>query len=249
MAMKQIPLAIRAQAAPGFDNFIVGGNALTLTQLQALKPPQGEADPTPSLYLWGPSGAGKTHLLRALVARWPQEEVYFADPTTLDPHDSLRDAMHDTRWRLLVLDACEGLSAEQQQAAFALFVEASTRGAAIASAGCLPPVDLALRDDLRTRLGWGLVLPVEPLSEGHCRSALRSEADRRGLVLSDEVMGYLLTRFPRDLKHLMQLFDRLDDFALSHKRALTVPLLKQMLAESRGPSPAAPSPSSPSPPP
>ncbi len=234
--MKQLPLAIRAQAAPGFDNFIVGGNALTLAQLQALRPQEpGGVVPQP-LYLWGPSGAGKTHLLRALAASRAPEEVHFADPATLDPHDILRDAMHDARWRLLVLDACEGFDAAQQQAAFALFVEASTRGAAIASAGRLPPIDLALRDDLRTRLGWGLVLPVEPLSEDQCRSVLRSEADRRGLVLSTEVMGYLLTRFPRDLKHLMQLFDRLDDFALSRKRALTVPLLKQMLAESEGPS-------------
>jgi DnaA family protein len=233
MAMKQIPLAIRHQAAPSFDNFIVGGNALTLAQLKALRPREGAAPQ--SLYLWGPSGVGKTHLLRALAADWQAEGgaavVHGVAPDTLDP-DTLRDAMLNPQWRLLVLDACDGFDADQQQAAFALFVEASTRGAAIASAGGLPPIDLALRDDLRTRLGWGLVLPVQPLSEAQSRSALRSEADRRGLVLSEDVMTYLLTRFPRDLKHLMHLFDRLDDFALSRKRALTVPLLKQMLAES-----------------
>jgi DnaA family protein len=92
-------------------------------------------------------------------------------------------------------------------------------------------VDLPLRDDLRTRLGWGHVLAVQPLSEPESRAALRREADRRGLFLSDEVMDYLLTRFMRDLKCLMTLLDRLDEFSLAHKRAITVPLVRQMMAE------------------
>ena len=62
--------------------------------------------------------------------------------------------------------------------------------------------------------------------------ALRTEAGRRGIPLSDEVIDYLLSRFARDLGHLMQLLDRLDVYALSHARAVTVPLLRQMLAES-----------------
>ena len=95
----------------------------------------------------------------------------------------------------------------------------------------MPPVDLPLREDLRTRLGWGHVFAVQPLSEAETRAALRREADRRALFFSDDVMDYLLTRFARDLKHLMGLLDRLDEFSLSTKRAITVPLLKQMLAE------------------
>ena len=75
------------------------------------------------------------------------------------------------------------------------------------------------------------MLAIQPLSETESRAALRREADRRGLFLSDEVMDHLLTRFSRDLKHLMDLLDRLDRFALVHKRAITVPLLRQMLAE------------------
>jgi DnaA family protein len=95
----------------------------------------------------------------------------------------------------------------------------------------VPPTDLPLREDLRSRLGWGHVFALEPLSEAETRAALRREADRRGLFLSDEVMDYVLTHFTRDLKHLMSLLDRLDGFALTHKRAVTLPLLRQMLAE------------------
>lgn len=234
MVMQQIPLAFRPEFPPTLDNFIEGDNSLTLAQLRALCPQTLDDKATarpPSLYLWGPSGVGKTHLLRALASHWTPSEVY---SLRVGAHDAsaLHNAMNDPHWRVLVLDACESFDTELQQAAFVLFIEASTRGAFVACAGRLPPIDLQLRDDLRTRLGWGLVLPLLPLSELQARSVLHGEADRRGLVLSDEVMGYLLTRFPRDLKHLMRLFDRLDDFALSRKRALTLPLLKQMLLES-----------------
>jgi DnaA family protein len=110
-------------------------------------------------------------------------------------------------------------------------VEAATLGIPVAAAGRVPPVDLPLREDLRTRLGWGHVFALQPLAEAEMRAALRREADRRGVFLSDEVMDYLLTRFSRDLKHLMAQLERLDHFSLANKRAITVPMLKLMLAE------------------
>ena len=139
--------------------------------------------------------------------------------------------MLDEGWRLVVVDRCDALDAAHSRAAFALFIEADAQGVQWAAAGRLPPVDLALRDDLRSRLGWGHVFALHALAETETRAALRREADRRGIFLSDEVMDYLLTRFERDLKHLMALLDRLDEFSLANKRAITVPMLKQMLAE------------------
>ena len=129
----------------------------------------------------------------------------------------------------------DALDADHQQAAFALFVEADAAGVQWAAAGRLPPVDLPLRDDLRSRLGWGHVFALQPLAEAETRAALRREADRRGIFLPDEVMDYLLTRFQRDMTHLMGLLDRLDGFALAEHRHVTVPLLKKMLAEEDSP--------------
>jgi DnaA-homolog protein len=91
-----------------------------------------------------------------------------------------------------------------------------------------------LRDDLRTRLAWGHVFAMRCLSEAESRAALWREADRRGILLSDEVMNFLLNHFSRDLKSLMLLLNELDEFAMSRLRPVTVPLLKQMLA-TRGP--------------
>jgi DnaA family protein len=132
---------------------------------------------------------------------------------------------------LVILDDVQMWDAQAQQRAFALLVEAQSHGVAWAAAGPTPPVDLPLRDDLRSRLAWGHVHAVLPLSEAETRAVLRREADRRGVHLGDEVMDYLLSRFARDLGHLMSLLDRLDEYAMSHARALTVPLLRQMLAE------------------
>ncbi|HUG24839.1 DnaA regulatory inactivator Hda [Piscinibacter sp.] len=221
--MKQIPLALAPDHAQTFDSFVPGANQMAIEHLRQL-----HASSAP-VYLWGPSGSGKTHLLKALAHRFQQQggRVGWFDPANPPPWP-LDDSL-----ALTVFDACDGFDAEQQHSAFALFVDATARGTPVAAAGRVPPVDLPLRDDLRTRLGWGHVLAIQPLSEAESRGALRREADRRGLFLSDDVIDHLLTRFSRDLKHLMGLLDRLDEFALVNKRAITVPLLKQMLNEER----------------
>jgi DnaA family protein len=228
--MKQLPLAIGMPPLPTFDDFVVtGGSDVAVQHLRALAAsitggaPAGVAP----VYLWGPSGCGKTHLLRALAAavRERGQGVGWLDATTAALSE------FDAAWSLLVFDDCERLDAERQQAAFARFVQATGARTVVAAAGRLPPVDLPLRDDLRSRLGWGLVFALEPLPEAQARGVLQREARRRGLALPDEVVDYLLVRFARDLGHLMRLLERLDTFALVHKRALTVPLVRQMLAE------------------
>ena len=222
--MRQLPLAIGLPAAPSLANFIVGSNGAALAALQ-LRP----LSPAP-LYLWGPSGVGKTHLLRAVAADLRHGAF---GPASATPWT------WDERWQLVLIDDCDTLDAGQQHAAFALFVEAQGAGVPVLAAGRQPPVDLALREDLRTRLGWGLVFQMAPVSETEVRAALRREADRRGIFLSDEVMSYVLVRHARDLGSLMGLLDRLDHFALERQRAVTVPLLREMLAaEATEPNPA-----------
>jgi DnaA family protein len=222
--MKQIPLAIGPDAQPTFDSFVPGPNAAALTHLRALF-----ASPvTAPVYLWGPAGSGKTHLLRALALECQRRGEQVGWFAAADPPPWSFDA----GWSLVVLDDCHAFDPARQQAAFALFVDTASHAVQLAGAGLLPPVDLPVRDDLRTRLGWGHVFALHPLDEDQVRATLRREADRRGIFLSDDVMGFLLTRFARDLTHLMALLDRLDGYALSHQRAVTVPLIRQMLAES-----------------
>lgn len=214
--MRQLPLPLSGRPEPTFENFVPGPNAIVLQQLRALA-----AAPAP-VFLWGEGGSGKTHLLRALAAGAPG---VWLSPEGLWPEG------FDPAWRWLVLDDVHRLDASRQRLAFALLVEAQAHAAAWAASAPVPPVDLALRDDLRTRLGWGLVCALQPLGEEATRQLLVSEAARRGITLRDDVVDHLLHRFARDLGFLMGLLDRLDHYALSQARPVTLPLLRRMVAE------------------
>ena len=222
--VRQLPLPILPLPADGFDGLVVGRNAAAVAHLRSLGSSPVVAAP---VYLWGDAGTGKTRLLRALATQIQAEGDRVG---WFDAADPLPWTL-DEAWRLVVVDRCDALDAERSRAAFALFVEADAHGVQWAAAGRLPPVDLALRDDLRSRLGWGHVFALQALAEAETRAALRREADRRGIFLSDEVMDYLLNHLPRDMRHLMDLLVRLDGFALAEQRSVTVPLLKKMLSE------------------
>jgi DnaA family protein len=136
---------------------------------------------------------------------------------------------YNEAWSAVLLDDVHLFNAMQQHAAFNWFVNAQTHQRAVLAAGLLPPADLALREDLRTRLAWGHVFQLHMLSEPERRAVLRQEADARGVFLGDEVMDFMLTRFSRDLGSLMALLGQLDGYALQTKRAITIPLIKSML--------------------
>jgi DnaA family protein len=234
--MRQLILDLAWAPLPPFAGFLPGDNAAVVDELRA------QAWPAAPVYLWGPAGSGKTQLLRELQARAQAAGV---SAQWFDAETPLPWTLADGAG-LVLLDDVERWDAARQHAAFALFAEAAGRvaagaapadarlGAQFAAAGRAPPVDLDVREDLRTRLGWGAVHALRPLAEGDTRVALRQEAHRRGVALGDDVLDYLLTRFDRDLKSLMRLLHRLDGFALAEKRAVTVPLLKRMLDADAG---------------
>ena len=128
---------------------------------------------------------------------------------------------------LVIADNVEALDAEGQQALFVAINE----GSAVLAAGAKPPAQLALRADLTTRLAWGLVYQLVPLGDEDKARHLKSVAAERGLQLSDDIVGYLLTRLPRDMRSLPAVMEVLDRYSLMRKRALTLPLVKEALAE------------------
>jgi DnaA-homolog protein len=225
--MKQIALDIGLATAPAFSNFFAGPNYPAVSHLE-LWSGSTLLSPVPT-YLWGAPGSGKTHLLKAAVGALQQHgaRIGWMDASSIEP-----PAFNDA-WAAIVLDECHLYTAVQQQAAFSWFINAVSsadgqpRG--VLAAGSVPPADLLLRDDLRSRLGWGHVYELHALSEPERRAVLRRQADARGIFLSDEVISFVLSRFSRDLSSLMQLLDQLDGYALQTQRAITVPLIKAML--------------------
>ena len=225
--MKQIALDIGLASAPLFANFFAGPNEAALKHLQ-LWAGNSLRSPVPT-YLWGEPGTGKTHLLKAFGGELCAQgaSVGWLDASLLEPPP------FNERWVAVLLDDCHLYTAVQQQAAFNWFVNALSSAdgqpRCVLAAGLTPPADLALREDLRTRLGWGHVYALHALSETERRAVLRQEADIRGIFLSDEAMDFILSRFSRDLGNLMQLLDQLDGYSLQTQRAITVPLIKSML--------------------
>ena len=221
--MKQLALDIGLARAPTLASFMAGPNEAAWKHLQ-LWVGSPTRSPVPT-YLWGPSGSGKTHLLKAVAEALREQGAScgWLDPSMAEPPE------FDERWAVVLMDDTHLYSAVQQHTAFNWFVHAQTLQRGVLAAGALPPADLKLREDLRTRLGWGHVFQLHVLSEPERRSVLRQAADARGIFLSDEVMDFILTRFSRDLGSLMQLLDHLDQYALQTQRAITSPLVKSML--------------------
>jgi len=128
------------------------------------------------------------------------------------------------------------LNAQQQSAVFALYNQwresaATSRASMLVVAGDRAPLQMPLREDLRTRLGWDLVFRLELLSDSDKRAALRAHAQSRSLNVPSELLDWLLTHHARDMRRLTALLDALDHYSLATKRPVTLPLLKTMLAE------------------
>jgi DnaA family protein len=199
--MQQLPLGISAPADPAFDNFVAGRNAEVLARVRDLA--QG-ALAERIVYVWGEEGSGRTHLLRA--------------------------AMHANQ-SLVVVDDVQLLDAEGQHALFVAINDARDGGPAVLVSGNGPPAQLALREDLRTRLAWGLVYQLVPLGDEDKARHLKAVAATRGLQLSDDIVAYLLTRLPRDMRSLQSIMEVLDRYSLIRKRPLTLPLVREALAQ------------------
>lgn len=228
--MKQIALDIGLATGPTLQNFVPGPNEPALQHLTlwlGKRGLQAARSPVPT-YLWGASGSGKTHLLKAVreALRERGAVVGWLDAGTREP------GPYSEAWSAVLLDDVHLYTALQQQAAFNWFVNAQTHQRGVLAAGDQPPAGLTMRDDLRTRLGWGHVFGLQALSEPERRAVLRQAADARGVFLGDEVMDFMLTRFSRDLASLMELLDLIDAYALRTKRAITVPMIRSMMDES-----------------
>lgn len=228
--MKQIALDIGLASEPMFSNYLAGPNQPALSHLQ-LWAGGSLRSPVPT-YLWGSTGSGKTHLLRAAAhaLRERGAAIGWLDASCSEPPD------FQEAWAAIFLDDCHLYTAVQQQAAFVWFVRALNadegRPRGVLAAGLMPPADLRLREDLRTRLGWGHVFALQTLGDEQRRAVLRRQADARGLILSEEVINFILSRFSRDLTHLVQLLDQLDVHSLQTQRPITIALVKSMLESS-----------------
>lgn len=218
--MRQLVLDLPAEKPQTMDSFVVGANAELAQLMQRLLQRAPNNLDERFVYLWGEAGAGKTHLLRALAQA--DTARYLQSNTPITAFDYAGD-------QLYLLDDCHKLAPDAQIAAFNLFNQVRELGGCLVTSGPVAPAALTVREDLRTRLGWGLIYQVHGLSDDDKIAALTQAANARGLALSPGVLPYLLTHFARDMRSLSAMLDALDAYSLETKRPITLPLLRELL--------------------
>lgn len=224
--MRQLLLDIRPIAAPSLNNFIAGANRELLNHLRAL----AAGEPGPSVYLWGDSGSGRTHLLRALAGEAKSRGLYLeADQINNTPADTLIAALEATHSKLWLFDDVHLLDAGAQIALFRALNLAAARDVTVVAAASAAPRDLPLREDLRTRIGQMLAFCIQPLHDEERVELLHAHAGARGMKVEPEVFDYLMRHGRRDIRSLLGILDLLDEHSLTRQRPVTLPLLREVM--------------------
>ena len=218
--MKQLALDIAQPPAPTLDNFVPGRNAEVVVALYSAA---HAAHTERFIYLWGAPGSGRSHLLRAVV------DAARADGRPAEMFDSRAARFDASEDALCAVDDVHFLNEEAQIALFNLHNRIKAGRGTLLASGNAAPAQLKLRADLMTRLAAGLVYQVHGLNEEEKVAALKRHAQARGFQLSQEVIAYLLRHAQRDLPSLLALLDALDRYSLANRRAITLPLLRELL--------------------
>lgn len=216
---QQLLPGIVSAPAPTLDNFIAGRNAELVAALRGLA--TGTARER-FYYLWGEDGSGKSHLLQAVTAAARQhgtQAICTHIPAECDD------------FQLVALDNADHLDEAAQIELFNLYNRLRDGNGCLLAGGTLPPAQLAVRPDLATRLGWGLVFRVQTLDDEEKTAALAAHAKERGFTLPSEVSGYLLRHYRRDLPSLMAVLEDLDRYSIERQRAVSAPLLRELLGK------------------
>jgi DnaA-homolog protein len=224
--MEQLIFELAIPEPPSFANFLPGSNREAVAVLAGLA--SGQVAET-GLVLWGPPGAGKTHLLLATAAAAqgvrPVHVSAAPDALPTDPPDPSV---------LILVDDVDLADAAAQGRLFTLYNALKATGGSLVATATVPPARMSLREDVRSRLGWGLVFEVMPLADEDKPAALVTYARSRGFALSDDVIAYLLAHGRRDMPTLVATLAALDRYSLASKRPITMPLLKDWMQRGLG---------------
>jgi DnaA family protein len=219
--MEQLTFELAPAEPPSFGNFVAGRNQEVIAQLMLAA--RGELRET-GIVIWGAPGAGRSHLLQAAVRATAD-----ARPALYCPAPAQAPALPPGPGALVAVDDVDRADAQAQGALFTLFNALQASGGQLLAAAGGPPAQLPLRDDLRSRLGWGLVYELVPLADADKPLALARHARERGFRLPDEVIAYLLAHGRRDMGSLVATLAALDRYSLAAKRPVTLPLLREWL--------------------
>ncbi|MEP7328462.1 MAG: DnaA regulatory inactivator Hda [Betaproteobacteria bacterium] len=215
--MQQLTFELAAPEPPTFANFVAGRNGEVVAILRQLA--DGTIAET-GILLWGGQFSGRTHLLHATVAAARGPSVFHMSAESVPAEPPAPAA-------LVVIDDVQNASAAAQGRLFTLYNALRETGGHLLVAADAPPSRLSLREDIRTRLGWGLIFEIAELADAEKALALAGYARERGVPLTSDVVAWLLAHGRRDMSTLTATLQALDRYSLATKRPITVPLARE----------------------
>ncbi len=227
--MAQLPLPLQFDSRFSLDNYLSEQAPYIRHQLTALFDQTGEA----LIGLWGGPDSGKTHLLNAcaLYAREGDISYHLFDAAQL--MDASAEGFSDfPEGTVLAVDNIDLLAGNRDwEAGFYRLVNRVQQGELrFLFSLSRRPRDTGFRlPDLKSRLGWGLLIALPSPDDAAVEHILRERARLLGLELGDEALHFLLSRYSRRLKDQMQALQQLDEAALSQQRRITIPLIREVL--------------------
>lgn len=236
----QLTFDLLEDAPPSFANFLAGANEEAVAHLAAFA--RGDLQET-SVLVWGAPGSGKSHLVAAVLGAASGPAVLADLDRAIGPAG---DALPSGG--IIAVEDVDRSSDAAQGRLFTLFNDCRARGVRLLTTARVPPAQAAaLRDDLRTRLGWGLVLELKPLADADKPAALAAYAAEHGFRLAPDVIAFLLSHLRRDMGTLLSTVRALDRHSLATKRPITVPLVRELLQPGLVLEPGSPGADTPSP--
>ena len=229
--MRQLPLSVRLPDTARLASFVPGANEEVIQLLESV----GDGTPR-TIWLWGRSGSGKTHLLQAACAA-VGERGATACYLVPGPESSPEQIEGCESLDLVCLDGVERIAgaAAWNAALFRMHTLMQDGAGRLLIASTLPPSAVGfVLPDLRSRLLAASVHQLHELEDVDLVAALQCRAKRRGLELGEEAALYLVHRLPRDMHSMMAVLDELDLASLAAQRRLTVPFLRQALETHSG---------------
>lgn len=188
------------------------------------------------LYLFGASGSGKSHLLYAACVQ-AQEQGLTSQLLALDDFRQYSPRLFDglEQLDLVCLDNIQAIAGDShwQVALFDLYNRMVEQGKRLMIVADEAPLQLGMTlPDLVSRLQACTIFQLRLLSDDDKQKLLQQKARLRGIELPDEVARFLLNRQQREIRALVAILDKLDKASIVHQRKLTIPFVKDVLAQS-----------------
>lgn len=229
MISNQLTLGVGLKDEATFTNYYAGENGPLIQELKNAAKGYGER----VIYFCGSGGQGCTHLLQACcheANRNKLSSVYIPLAALIDFSPAIFEGLESLS--LVCIDDLHLIAGRPawEEAFFHAYNRIHDSGQRLIVTANVMPKSLGVAlPDVVSRLSWGVVFQLQPLTDKEKLAVLVMRAERRGMTLSEEVGKFILNHCPRHMSTLFAALEALDKTSLAAQRKLTIPFVKFVL--------------------